>query len=157
MDHEHSQKNNSSRLVRIEDLGSLIKEKRKKEGLTLEQAAIQSGVSAPTLSRWERQEFIIQKNYQPDTRTLGLIVKWLGVSLDRVVSVDIPPVMHSVIHHEGDSVPDIVEAHLRADKNLNGKTAAALNRLFRVAYEQFASVENQAIQDGPKQDTQPEN
>ena len=36
------------------------------------------------------------------------------------------------------TAPEIVEAHLRADKNLTPETAAALSELFRVAYTQFS-------------------
>jgi hypothetical protein len=35
-------------------------------------------------------------------------------------------------------MPDIVEAHLRADRNLTPETAKALSELFRVAYQQFS-------------------
>ncbi len=45
----HSEPNNiteSSQVVRLEDLGELIRSKRWAEGLTLEQVAQQSGVSA---------------------------------------------------------------------------------------------------------------
>jgi len=36
-------------------------------------------------------------------------------------------------------MPDIVEAHLRADRNLTPETAKALSELFRVAYQQFSA------------------
>jgi hypothetical protein len=39
------------------------------------------------------------------------------------------------VHEAGESTPDIVEAHLRADRNLDAKTAAAFGRIFRAAYE----------------------
>jgi hypothetical protein len=35
-------------------------------------------------------------------------------------------------------MPEIVEAHLRADKKLTPETARALSELFRVAYKQFS-------------------
>jgi hypothetical protein len=38
-----------------------------------------------------------------------------------------------------ESMPDFVEAHLRADPNLKAETAKALAELFRVAYTQFAT------------------
>jgi hypothetical protein len=42
------------------------------------------------------------------------------------------------VHEAGESTPEIVEAHLRADRNLDAKTAAALGRIIRTAYKQFA-------------------
>ena len=37
------------------------------------------------------------------------------------------------------STPDAVELHLRADKNLDSKTAELLIKMFRAAYTQAAS------------------
>ena len=44
-----------------------------------------------------------------------------------------------VIYYPHEATPEIVEAHLRADKNLNAETAQALSELFRVAYKQFSA------------------
>jgi hypothetical protein len=75
----------------------------------------------------------------PDTRTLAVITRWLGVSLERIMDLGVSSVpAHQIVHEAGESTPDIVEAHLRADRNLDAKTAAALGRIFRAAYEQFA-------------------
>ena len=138
----------SAPVISLEDLGRLIREKRKAADLTLEQAAQQAGVSAATLSRWERQGRL-QKGVDgtartmrtPDMQTLAAITRWLGVSIDRVSTFETPPLAHSVVHHAGEATPDIVEAHLRADRNLDPDTAGALSRMFRVAYEQFAKLQ----------------
>jgi transcriptional regulator with XRE-family HTH domain len=132
-----------ARVVRMEDLGELIRAKRRNENLTLEQAARQSGVSAATLSRWERQwgrerATSGESTPEPDTRTLAAIARWLGVSMERIMAIEPPQPIESVVHREGDDTPAMVEAHLRADPNLDAATAAALARVFRVAYEQFA-------------------
>jgi hypothetical protein len=44
----------------------------------------------------------------------------------------------AVVYYPEEPVPEIVEAHLRADRNLTPETAAALSELFRVAYTQFS-------------------
>ena len=44
-----------------------------------------------------------------------------------------------VIYYPTESMPSIVEAHLRADRNLKPDMAKALAELFRVAYTQFAT------------------
>jgi transcriptional regulator with XRE-family HTH domain len=135
-----------ARVVRLEDLGELIRAKRKANGLTLEQAARQTGVSPATLSRLERQSSGAAQNgakktlSMPDTRTLAAVAQWLDIALDRVVEMNTPAPVHGVTHYESDTVPDIVAAHLRADPKLNRETAEALVRTFRVAYEQFAQL-----------------
>ncbi len=43
-----------------------------------------------------------------------------------------------VVYYPQEPTPEIVEAHLRADRNLTPETAAALSELFRVAYTQFS-------------------
>jgi hypothetical protein len=44
----------------------------------------------------------------------------------------------AVVYFPQESMPEIVEAHLRADRNLTPETAHALAELFRVAYTQFS-------------------
>ena len=133
--------------VRLEDLGRLIRDKRRSEHLTLEQAAYRSGVSAATLSRWERHwaggnPGSSGAPLSPDTRTLSALRRWLGVSLESILHVEPPRAVEAVAHHEGETTPDIVTAHLRADRNLDSKTAEAFGRLFRSAYEQFSLLSN---------------
>lgn len=134
------------RAVRIEELGELIRAKRRIDGLTLGAVARLTGVSPSTLSRLERQIDEVPSGAGektgsiPDTRTLAAVTRWLGVALERVVDVDGPPPIGGVVHHEGETVPEMVEAHLRADRNLDQATASALARTFRVAYEQFARL-----------------
>ena len=143
----------SGRVVRVEDLGELIRRRRRNDGTTLERAAAQSGVSAATLSRLERQRLTgagdgaTKPPLQPDTRTLAALTRWLNVSIDRVMDVNPPSALHVIVHREGETVPDMFDAHLRADPNLDSGTAAALGRMFRVAYEQFSTL--QTATDGP--------
>lgn len=135
------------RVVRVEDLGELIRRRRRNDGSTLEQAAAQSGVSAATLSRLERHSVNGSSDrgkkvpLQPDTRTLAALTRWLDVSIDRVMDVNPPSAVHGIVHREGETVPDMLDAHLRADPNLDSGTAAALGRMFRVAYEQFSTLQ----------------
>jgi hypothetical protein len=44
-----------------------------------------------------------------------------------------------VVYYPHEPTPEIVEAHLRADKSLSPETAKALSELFRVAYKQFST------------------
>lgn len=124
---------NFNRVVRIDDLGRLIQEKRKSEGLTLVAAAKQSKVSAPTLSRLECQYKDGGKIMTPDTHTLTALTQWLGVSVEQMLTIDKPQEMPMY-------TPEIVKAHLRADRNLNSEAAEALSEMFRLAYDQFSKT-----------------
>ena len=46
--------------------------------------------------------------------------------------------VQAVVYYPHEPTTEIVEAHLRADKNLSPETAKALSEVFRIAYEQFA-------------------
>lgn len=136
---------NPSNVVRLRELGALIRGKREVERLTLGQASQQSGVSAATLSRLERQQIKGDGHggrgyHEPDVRTLAAITRWLGVAIDRVADVQSPPTAHRITHHANDTTPDIVRAHLRADPNLSESAAEALANLFRLTYEQFSGL-----------------
>lgn len=118
-------------VINVAELGQYIKRKRESERLSLRAVAKLTQVSASTLSRIENGTGV------PDTPTLARIARWLNVPLERVVtgksSSEDP-----VVYYPQESVPDIVEAHLRADPNLTPETARALAELFRVAYNQFS-------------------
>lgn len=128
----------SPQILHVEDLGELIRAKRKADGLTLDQASHQIGVSAATLSRLER---LSTGARAPDVRTLSAVARWLGISIQKIK----PPDTQEVVLQEGQNTPAIVEAHLRADRKLDPKTAAALSELFRAAYEQFAKLSDQSL------------
>lgn len=129
-------------LEKVRVLGDMVQRKRVSERLTLAQAAEASHVSAPTLSRLERLATTkMTTGPIPDTRTLTLVAQWLGVSLEEALdggpkrpdtkNLDIP---------KGGSTPEIVRAHLRADRNLDPKTAAMLAEMFALAYEQYSQL-----------------
>lgn len=139
MDHgpdhpKHARRSDSSETtgVQPDQLRKLLVERRRRDRLSLEQVAGLTGVSAATLSRWERGRT------DGDPHKLHAVARWLGVRLDPT-SVPTPLLMNDpVAHHEGHSTVDFIEAHLRADPNLDPKTAGALARMIKAAYEQFA-------------------
>jgi len=132
--------------VKIEDLGELIRNKRRMEGLTLQEAAEQSTVSAATLSRLERQHQIsgngeINKTPKSDIRVLEHIALWLGVSIRQTFGVDANNQVDDSTREEK-TTPEMVEVYLRADRNLDPNSAQALAMVFRAAYEQFRGKGN---------------
>jgi transcriptional regulator with XRE-family HTH domain len=110
----------------LKALGERLREIRQQRSKTLKDVFDETDVSVPTLSRIERGEA-----NDIETKTLGSLAKWMGLSLDTFY-----------LAASGSSTrttPDIVELHLRADKNLDPKTARALSKTFRMLYEQLAS------------------
>jgi transcriptional regulator with XRE-family HTH domain len=112
----------------------LVRGKREKNGLTLKDVADQTGLKIPTLSRVERGEAD-----DLEGGTLLTLCSWLGVDPDDFkegTPLPAPAGARSKITH---STPDVVELYLRADKNLDKRTAAALSTLFRTAYKTMSN------------------
>ncbi len=121
----------------LSHLPAMIKAKRREEKLGLRAAAQKSGVSPSTLSRLERGI----STSLPDTETLAKLAGWLNVSLDSIL-VQAEPNLH------GDTpkptTPEIVEVHLRADKNLSSDTAKTLAQMFKLLYDQVAQSDGKS-------------
>jgi transcriptional regulator with XRE-family HTH domain len=118
-------------LINVTELGSYIKRKRESERLSLRAVAKQTQVSASTLSRIENGTGV------PDTPTLARLAKWLSIPFERIVGSGNSG-ESAIVYYPNESIPDIVEAHLRADRNLTPEVARALAEMFRVAYNQVS-------------------
>jgi transcriptional regulator with XRE-family HTH domain len=121
-------------LINTIELGRAIKRRREELGLSLRDVADVTNVSASTLSRIENG------TGKPDADNIARLTNWLDMPVDRVMKKQgegegVEP----VIYYPHEATPEIVEAHLRADKNLSPETAKALSELFRVAYQQFST------------------
>jgi transcriptional regulator with XRE-family HTH domain len=121
-------------LINTEELGRAIRRRREELELSLRDVADQTNVSASTLSRIENG------TGKPDADNIARLTTWLGVPLERILSNgrDDRDQGKAVVYYPHESTPEIVEAHLRADRNLSPETADALSELFRVAYSQFS-------------------
>jgi len=102
--------------VQVEELAAMVRAKLERESLKLRDAAVQTGVSAATLSR-------VLNNKLPDTRTFAALVRWLEVSADLFIPTQTTG-----------GTPEAIEAHLRADRTLPPELARALADLVRAAY-----------------------
>ena len=121
-------------LVNTEELGRAVRRRREELGLSLRDVAAKTSVSASTLSRIENG------TGKPDADNIARLTSWLEVPMERILSgrqgqADAAP---PVVYYPQEPTPEIVEAHLRADRNLTPETASALSELFRVAYTQFS-------------------
>jgi transcriptional regulator with XRE-family HTH domain len=121
-------------LVNTVELGRSIRRKREETGLSLRDVADETGVSASTLSRIENG------TGKPDADNIARLTAWLNVPVERIMSgrEQGGDEARAVVYFPQESTPEIVEAHLRADRNLTPETAKALSELFRVAYTQFS-------------------
>lgn len=120
--------------VNTAELGSAIRRRREQQGMSLRDLADETGVSASTLSRIENG------TGKPDADNIARLAAWLDMPIERVLHHGqyTPNDPKPVVYYPHESTPEIVEAHLRADKHLTPQTAKALSELFRVAYAQFS-------------------
>ena len=127
-------------LVNTEELGRTIRRKREQLGLSLRDVADKTNVSASTLSRIENG------TGKPDADNIARLTTWLDVPMERILSgrASESEGTNAVVYYPQEPTPEIVEAHLRADRNLTPETAAALSELFRVAYKQFSTADKPA-------------
>jgi len=120
--------------VNTAELGGAVRRRREERCLSLRDVADQTGVSASTLSRIENG------TGKPDADNIARLAAWLDMPIERVMhhshrgTSDPKP----VVYYPHESTPEIIEAHLRADRQLTPETAKALSELFRVAYAQFS-------------------
>lgn len=124
-------------LINTEELGRAIRRRREELELSLRDVADQTNVSASTLSRIENG------TGKPDADNIARLTTWLGMPLERILTgrrADNGEAK-AVVYFPRESTPEIVEAHLRADRNLTRETADALSELFRVAYSQFSRTD----------------
>jgi transcriptional regulator with XRE-family HTH domain len=123
----------SKNLVNTIELGRAIQRKRQEQSLSLRDVADETGVSASTLSRIENG------TGKPDADNIARLTNWLNVPMERIMGGrQADGEDAAVVYFPHESTPEIVEAHLRADRNLTPDTAKALSELFRVAYQQFS-------------------
>ncbi len=122
--------------VNTSELGDSMRRRREQQGMSLRDVAEETGVSASTLSRIENG------TGKPDADNIARLAAWLDMPIERVMhhgprsAADPKP----VVYYPHESTPEIVEAHLRADRHLTPETAKALSELFRVAYAQFSQT-----------------
>ena len=122
--------------VNTSELGDAVHRRREQQGMSLRDVADETGVSASTLSRIENG------TGKPDADNIARLAAWLDMPIERVMhpgsrsAADPKP----VVYYPHESTPEIVEAHLRADRHLTPETAKALSELFRVAYTQFSQT-----------------
>ncbi len=118
----------------VRSLGMLVRKKRDRDGLTLRDVADQTGLKVPTISRVERGDA-----QDLEGNTLLALCTWVGANPDNFKEGAALPALPAGKPKIKHNTPDVVELYLRADKNLNKKTASALSTMFRTAYETMSN------------------
>jgi transcriptional regulator with XRE-family HTH domain len=109
----------------------LIKAKRRENGnIGVREAAREARISAATFSRLGSGK----SDTLPDVATLTKLAAWLGMSIGDLLNAGDVPTSAG----PESTTPEIVEVHLRADKNLSPETARALATMFTNIYNEVA-------------------
>ena len=110
--------------LKIREFSAMLRAKRGETGLRDTAAEIE-GVSASTLSR-------IEQGSLPDLDTFIRICRWLKVPPSQFIP-GFDEKKNS--QEQRQDVPNIVAAHLRADRTLDAKTTEALVTMIQFAFE----------------------
>jgi transcriptional regulator with XRE-family HTH domain len=121
---------NDERVVDVEGLFGALDVKRRAEGLSWRDVATAIGVSASTLTR-------MAQGASPDVEGFGKMVRWLGVSADDFIS---RPKGRS--SKKPEELLVVVSRHLRASKELDPKSAKALEGIIEAAYKQVKDLKD---------------
>jgi transcriptional regulator with XRE-family HTH domain len=110
--------------IEPEELATRVKARRHALGISLRAAATDAGVSAATLSRVERGD------YMPERDNLFRLLRWVGAP-------PAAPEEHAEPHPPGAPTMEAIELHLRADKDLSAADAEAIAQMVRLAYDRL--------------------
>ena len=123
------------KIAQLAQIAGLIRAKRRQSKIGLRTAALESEISASTLSRIERGA----ATTLPDAETLAKLSKWLKVPVSRLMSDGSTSTNRKSPKL---ATPEQIEVYLRADKNLSQKTAEALSQMFKLLYNQMTTEQS---------------
>jgi transcriptional regulator with XRE-family HTH domain len=112
------------------ELATRLRARRRERALSLRDAAAEIGVSAATLSRVERGDYL------PERDNLFTLLRWLGVPVAAP-----PAAAPAEPHAPGAATMEAVELHLRADKDLSPADADTIAQMVRLAYDRLRRSE----------------
>src|SRR5829696_7535795 len=106
------------------ELATRLKARRRERAISLRAAAAEAGVSAATLSRVERGDYL------PERDNLFRLLRWVGAP-------EAEPTGPAEPHPPGAATMEAIELHLRADKDLTPDDADTIAQMVRLAYERL--------------------
>jgi transcriptional regulator with XRE-family HTH domain len=112
------------------ELATRLRARRRERTLSLRDAAAEIGISAATLSRVERGDYL------PERDNLFTLLRWLGVA-----AAAAPSAAPAEPHAPGAATMEAIELHLRADKDLSPADADTIAQMVRLAYDRLRGSE----------------
>jgi transcriptional regulator with XRE-family HTH domain len=116
------------RVVDVEALYDALDVKRRAHGLSWRDAAGEIGVSASTLTR-------MAQGASPDVEGFGKMVRWLAVSADEFIARP-----RTRAAKKPEELLVVVSRHLRASRELDPKSAKALESIIEAAYKHMKDL-----------------
>ena len=113
--------------IDLPKLSAFLRTRRAEKGLRATAEEI-GGVSASTLSR-------IEQGNVPDLDTFMRICRWLGVEPSEFMAAQGKGKTVLASAEAASQTPEVIEAHLRADRVLPPETIDALSQMVRLAYK----------------------
>lgn len=101
----------------LSELGKLVAAERSRRGLSLREAAADLGMPFNTLAR-------VEKGHVPDLPKFKRLVDWCGADVSQFFTAQERAV----------ATPDVIAAHLRADRNLSSQAADQISRIVTELY-----------------------
>ena len=112
-------------------LHAALDSERRSRRLTWKDVALQSGVSASTLTR-------LSQGRQPDVNSLAALTAWLGLSADHFMRAE-------TVNQFGAAGPLAqISSIIHRDPNLNHEGMVALEELIRATYARLRKDSNRA-------------
>jgi transcriptional regulator with XRE-family HTH domain len=118
------------RVVDVEALYAALDAKRRKNSLSWRETAGAIGISASTLTR-------MAQGASPDVEGFGKMVRWLGISADDFIAGP-----KGRTPKKSEDLLVVVSRHLRASKELDSKSAKALESIIEAAYRQVKDLKD---------------
>lgn len=119
--------------VDLEHLYDALDTQREARGLTWREAAKEIGVSASTLTR-------LGQGASPDVEGFASMVAWLEASADDFILSQDEAARRSKQPKPKEELLVVVSRHLRASKELDPRSAKALENIIQAAYKQMKEL-----------------
>ncbi len=107
--------------LELSDLGPLVVAERNRRGMSLREAASETGVPFNTLAR-------VEKGHVPDLPKFKRLVEWCGANVTQFFEIP----------ERAAATTDIIAEHLHADRNLPAEAADQIVGIIRQLYEALA-------------------
>lgn len=107
--------------LELSDLGRLVVDERNRRGMSLREAASETGIPFNTLAR-------VEKGHVPDLPKFKRLVEWCGIDISQFFE----------LQEKVAATTDLISEHLQADRNLPSEAAEQIAGIVRELYQVLA-------------------